>query len=492
MASEGSQAAHQHQFSIHDGRSGLSKRPPPAQIGRDPRIKTACTECKRRKVKCDGSHPCYSCQWYKQPERCTYPFTQPALGVNRKNFDYVRKRLETTTHILTKLFPSESIDALEGLSGQQLVERIITTIPSSEAEQSPGLPSVQNTTPGRGSVVSHETNVNVPTRAALDASIRAEENRAQPESSSSESGGHDDSADDNVSDTGDDVNAVSTTDSHASSYVGPSSTMQMFRTILRIAPDSLEKKAQHQSPPRSVLNTSTGSSSRHLPMPLTDRMRALIDAYFHWVHPTTAIIDEATFRETALSGHRTDPPWLCLLNTVLALGSLGCTKTESKEHMTYYNVAKSYLDLEALGNKSLEFLQALMLMAGWYCHYRNRPNLASALLGVAFRMAYALGVHKETPAPGQTEMTQELRRTIWWNLVVLDAAEAATLGRNLDGSIFDSEVRYPGGMQQEVSPSIVLVKDVTDVNSLFSQTGLMTNLCVCPRYWASLSPFRES
>ncbi|KAJ9619123.1 hypothetical protein H2204_012770 [Knufia peltigerae] len=418
MASEGSQALHQHQFSIHDGRSGAAKRPPLAQ-------------------------------WYKQPERCKYPFTQPALGVNRKNFDYVRKRLETTTNILTKLLPSESIDALEGLSSQQLVERVIATITSSEAEQSPNLPSSQQKRTGKRSVVSHETNVNVPAAVALAASQGSKEHQGQPENSPSESDGHHESADDNVSDTGDDVNAVSTTDSHASSYVGPSSTMQMFRTILRIAPDSLEKSAQYQSPPRSVPNSSSGSSSRHAPMPLTDRMTALIDAYFHWVHPTTAIIDEATFRETALSGHRTDPPWLCLLNTVLALGSLGCTKTESKEHMTYYNVAKSYLDLEALGHKSVEFLQALMLMAGWYCHYRNRPNLASALLGVAFRMAYALGVHKETPIPGQTDVSQELRRTIWWNLVVLDAAEAVTLGRNLDGSIFDSEVRHPGGMLQE-------------------------------------------
>ena len=36
---------------------------------------------------------------------------------------------------------------------------------------------------------------------------------------------------------------------------------------------------------------------------------------------------------------------------VLILGATGSTKSDSKEHLTYYNAAKSYLDLEGLGNK---------------------------------------------------------------------------------------------------------------------------------------------
>lgn len=128
---------------------------------------------------------------------------------------------------------------------------------------------------------------------------------------------------------------------------------------------------------------------------------------------------------------------------VLALGSIGTTRTESREHLTYYHAAKSHLDLEGLGNKSIETLQSLILMAGWYNHYRNPPNLASALLGAAFRMAYALGLHKELPNSMQFNEHQELRRKIWWNLVVFDASEAVTLARTLDTQIFETEVLSP-------------------------------------------------
>lgn len=48
------------------------------------RVKNACTECKRRKVKCDGSEPCYYCRWYKHPERCLYPRPAQRPALTRK------------------------------------------------------------------------------------------------------------------------------------------------------------------------------------------------------------------------------------------------------------------------------------------------------------------------------------------------------------------------------------------------------------------------
>ena len=48
------------------------------------RVKNACTECKRRKVKCDGTEPCYYCRWYKNPDRCVYPRPEPRPILTRK------------------------------------------------------------------------------------------------------------------------------------------------------------------------------------------------------------------------------------------------------------------------------------------------------------------------------------------------------------------------------------------------------------------------
>lgn len=355
-----------------------------------------------------------------------------------------------TTDILTKLFPSVSIDTLGDLSREQLLEQLGGTSLAGGSKQD------QNGF-HRASTGSHDFQYTPRAREERNGSssevplgrLSSEDtvNGVAPQPLQEDDGAS--------SEAGDDVNALSAASNQASSYVGPSSTMEMFRTILRIAPESLSQAACNHSPPetqRRVSQTSPGQGvSSHKPVQMSERMGALIDAYFDWVHPATPILDETEFRATALSGLRHDDPWLCLLNIVLALGSIGCSTTESREHLAYYNAAKSYLDLELLANKCFETLQALILMAGWYCHYRNRPNLASVLLGAAFRMAYALGLHKEIPSSANHTGKQDLRRKIWWNLVVLDAAEAVTLGRTLDKTVFDTEVRYPQAVHENVS-----------------------------------------
>ncbi|KAJ9617260.1 hypothetical protein H2200_000981 [Cladophialophora chaetospira] len=429
----------QHEFALSNTQT-VTKGAAHLSGARDARIKTACAECKRRKTKCDGTHPCYSCRWYKQPERCIYTLTRPALILSRKNFESVRQRLEAVTDVLSKLFPEPSIEALGDLSREELLERLASTSGAKIADQ--------QIAPNDHHSLITDSSLPVVTNASnprLDPSerVREDSDTAQPESESS--------------DAGDDVNALSS--AQTSSYVGPTSTMQMFRTILRIAPEPFSRQQSSQSPATRQQSGSLRSPEttyRTTPsLKMTERTSALIDSYFYWVHPATPILDENDFRNTAISGVRNDPPWLCLLNMVLAMGSIGMTRTDSKEHLTYYHAAKSHLDLEGLGNKSFEYLQALILMAGWYNHYRNRPNLASALLGAAFRMAYALGLHKELHNNPQSNEHQELRRMIWWNLVVFDAAEAVTLARTLDTKIFESEVHHPREMMTDFvdSPS---------------------------------------
>ena len=58
-------------------------------------------------------------------------------------------------------------------------------------------------------------------------------------------------------------------------------------------------------------------------------------------------------------------------------------------------------------------------------------------------MAYALDLHRELPTSNGNRGHQELRRKIWWNLVVFDAAEAVTLGHTLEAKIFENEVQFP-------------------------------------------------
>ncbi len=358
-----------------------------------------------------------------------------SANLGYRNFESVRQRLETATDVLSKLFPQPSIDALGVLSREELLERLGSTSEVTTSSQDSAQLSLQSDPKEQGGLVLD----------SLRHGVRNIDDSPSKRSEEDEVDGSGDQMVDETSEAGDDVNALSATSAQPSSYVGPSSTMQMFRTILRIAPEPLSHSSQSPTTSqRSGVPRSPGATHRMPPSPkMTDRVSTLIDAYFHWVHPSTPILDEDNFRKTASSGIRNDPQWLCLFNMVLALGSIGMTKTDAREHLTYYHAAKSHLDLEGLGNKCLETLQALILMAGWYNHYRNRPNLASALLGAAFRMAYALGLHKEQPNSTNFSEHQELRRMIWWNLVVFDAAEAVTLARTLDTKVFENEVLWP-------------------------------------------------
>jgi hypothetical protein len=351
----------------------------------------------------------------------------------------VRQRLETATDVLTKLFPTPSIDALGSLSREELLERLNSPSEATTLTQDPAQPTLQSGVDGQSNLAAN--GLMPVARTIQDRHIIQEGDDNAANSAEAEP-----EQDDTSSDPGDDVNALSATSGQTSSYVGPSSTMQMFRTILRIAPEPKGQPQSTQSPASQRSGSMRSPEATYKTPPsiqVTERVSTLITSYFQWVHPATPVLDEQDFRNTASSEMRNDPPWLCLFNMVLALGSIGTTRTDSKEHLTYYHAAKSHLDLEGLGNKSLETLQALILMAGWYNHYRNRPNLASALLGAAFRMAYALGLHKELPQSNGSRENKQLRRHIWWNLVVFDAAEAVTLGRTLDTKIFETEVQCP-------------------------------------------------
>ena len=58
---------------------GSSNKPTRAAGSRRISTSNACVECRRRKIRCDGSQPCGQCQWYQHPEACGY--SKPAQRV---------------------------------------------------------------------------------------------------------------------------------------------------------------------------------------------------------------------------------------------------------------------------------------------------------------------------------------------------------------------------------------------------------------------------
>ncbi|KAH8807166.1 fungal-specific transcription factor domain-containing protein [Xylogone sp. PMI_703] len=408
---------------------------------RDNKIKNACAECKRRKVRCDGSEPCSTCRWYKMPERCSYSAPEARPSLTRKSFDSLRSRLQNATGVLHKLFPSSSLDDLVPLSRESLMT-LLSPSPVASA-QSPLLTHNGSQHPNGVSPQSAYT---------------------RGGSKSPEAFEYDESVDDRegTEAIADDVNSLSLQPGRISSYVGPSSALAGLRVLLSIAPKSVFQNQNNMTRPDTSGQNSgsvNGNKQSHVSNPPPDP-KLLIDAYFTHIHPKTPILDEQTFRQTLASGIRKDSPWIALLNIVYALGSIALTTSDSFADLPYYNTAKSHLGIESFGSGHIETVQALALMAGWYLHYRNRPNMASAVMGAVFRMANALGLHKELPGDisGGTDIAakrhREIRRRIWWCLVVLDVGEATNLGRVSKNNLFDSEVNLPSNIDDETGELI--------------------------------------
>lgn len=273
----------------------------------------------------------------------------------------------------------------------------------------------------------------------------------------------------------DDVNGLALSADGKSSFLGVSSIAAVVRALLKVLPGQVQHNQEDICGAKDVPN-------QNLPSPLSNRLitipqasyheeQRLIDAYFANVHVFAPIIHERTFRRTYLSNVRKDSPWLALINMVLALGSIAISTSDSNEDIAYYQRAQQHLGLELFGSGHRETLQALILMGGLYCHYRNRPNMASVIMGATNRIACSLGLHREfhgSTGPS-TSIEQEIHRRIWWSNYSLDLWGSTTLGR--PPNFANRSVKLP----QNLADDDVSIARMTSMNSIHLLTGFLPN-----------------
>ncbi|KAM5354343.1 hypothetical protein ACJ41O_000992 [Fusarium nematophilum] len=105
------------------------KQPAPASTARSRvagarRITTphACTECKRRKIRCDGKQPCGQCITSRAPKSCCYDKHRQRLIPSRKALDTLSQSLEECRSVLRRLYPNHEVSALLPLTTQELMD----------------------------------------------------------------------------------------------------------------------------------------------------------------------------------------------------------------------------------------------------------------------------------------------------------------------------------------------------------------------------------
>ncbi|KAF2874204.1 fungal-specific transcription factor domain-containing protein [Massariosphaeria phaeospora] len=421
----------------------------PARAAGSRRISTsnACVECRRRKIRCDGTQPCGQCQWYQHPEACGYSKPAQRVVPSRKLVDKLSNNIEQYKTILAKLYPSKELDTLASLPREELLELALSSPPPPALTTSPstaGTQSMSEATHGSDGADGLEALEQAPPEDPYWDEARKHLVRVQGIS--------------------DDVNGLSMSVDRLSSYVGISSITAALKVIVRCAPQARPLIAHNNQetalPSRAGSPTPDFEDERLYALPPQAHGHELIESYFERVHPFFPMIEERKFWSMFLYGDRRDSPWLALLNMVFALGSLASSTADNEAHYVYYNRSRHHLTLESFGSGSLEVLQALAIMSGYYMHYLNRPNEAHSLMGGTLRMATALGLHREysdaskidmnrqlhVMAPGEEDsISPEMRRRIWWSLFCLDAWASTTTGRPSLGRMGPSITVLPPG-----------------------------------------------
>lgn len=190
-------------------------------------------------------------------------------------------------------------------------------------------------------------------------------------------------------------------------------------------------------------------SVRHL-LPGYETTCLLVKAFFTNTFGILQIFDEQTYFQDLDRFYATmvatDPVWLSQLHLVLAMGlTLGNSATGGREMVLldslrstypnrcqeYFLVAKRLHDpLSDLESADFTCTQTLTLMA-LYMLYQGRRNAAYFSIGMAIRLAYSQGLHREDILDDFPKEVKGARRKLWRSLFTIDCYLSVSLGRPL-------------------------------------------------------------
>ncbi|EMF15088.1 uncharacterized protein SEPMUDRAFT_38644 [Sphaerulina musiva SO2202] len=416
------------------GRGGRPQRSPR-------RISTAnaCVECRRRKIRCDGLQPCAQCEWFRIPDRCMYSKPTQRVVPPKRIVERLQSQVDQYQAIVAQLFPGKDLQEVVALSRDGMIDLAMNLSAAGtcrDHHHGRPLARLQSVSKSEGMNNGHDASEETP-----DQCLELEDLKRLH---------------DIIQGTPDDiVQGLSLVDEASSSYVGVSS----ITTAIKVMFETVPRARSFIMPAQTVGSSVEGTCSRpHDLDPDPDELPPesigikLIDSYFAHVHILMPMLDEESFRYRYQHQSRRDPPWLCLLNMVFALGSLSRSTCDSEEHLVYYQRARKHMDTETFGSGNLLTLQAFALLSGCYLRFLNRSNEAYAIMGATLRMAIAQGLHRDSEAPptvsvacqGDAETTTEARRRTWWTLYVLDTWASSTTGQPLLGrAVAGMTTRFP-------------------------------------------------
>ncbi|KAI9053356.1 hypothetical protein LZ554_002315 [Drepanopeziza brunnea f. sp. 'monogermtubi'] len=395
-----------------------SNQAPPPPIRRRNRMITSCLECRRRKLKCDKSHPCTNCTKFRRD--CV--FLAPALDqASQLKLNEIKEKVGSLERLLERDVAKNPWNS--------------TTMPS----QDRALPDdTDDDLPAKDD----EKDLEVTPLAVVDAAYEV------------------DGEDDDLLDLGIQMGKMRITERIGGFFrlkISEELEFTMSETFMTGDKNRDEEKVLSRpevtSPPPAtewlkpgpayILPTSsfffggTGSQASLVDF-LPSRLAAdkLIRQYFACVHPICQILHRPTFEKEweAFWDEVTlgiEPP-SSVQTIVFAAMFSGVVSMDDSEIMRGFGVSKaSLIENFKLGTETalaranflrttkIETLQAFVMYLIPLCR-AEMSRAHSALLGAAIRMAECMGLHRDGQTYGMNPLETHVRRLVWHQLCFLD------------------------------------------------------------------------
>lgn len=418
---------------------------------------TSCSECRRRKAKCDRALPCSHCS--RSGRNCFYG-TVSRTPLTRRHLTNVEEELSKARALLhqyqkngsnpptdghAESSPLRFNDPTSDIDYQKYLNQASAS-KSDQSTQSLGIAEAFTTDqmalqPSANAVVAGPAKTGVtslrasdPARGIASRSISPpfplETSPAQVDFEWDERlyGSRQSRFIDGM---------ASLTNSANRGYMGVASGAALIRLADITEDQGLEAEESHNE------NGSRDTVSLATTFP-SSQLEPFIDEYFRTYHVSYPIVHEATFRAQFMDiiPKPKSQAWQVLLYIVAAWGAFAASLTTPEIDLRLFEAAKARLSVDMLETGNLTLVQALALISN-YVQKRNRPNSGYNYLGLAKRMAMSLGLHKEFPAWRSRPLWLETRRRVYWCLYIFDVGATITFSRPLDLPRGGIEIRLP-------------------------------------------------
>ncbi|VUC26112.1 unnamed protein product [Clonostachys rosea] len=395
------------------------------------RVALACSNCRHRKTRCDGSRPkCSLCS--ELGCECLYEQAGVAtsLTMGRSYLERLENRLkdiECTLQEVQRCQESISIstDTLSSTTGDQ-----------GKDEQAPSQGEEEDG--GKNGAINQVTSDHLiyPSNGGI---------------------GEIDSAEDSI----DGMGAIKFTDEEDWGYFGPSSNIAFLRHIsLGMARIGNWQEA-FPSPSNQAREVSGGMSVSRphqaddeaaerrqyharggvniYALPSEARTWSLIREYFQKTGQLLPFIHEEWFCATYFEMKRSNftmarRTWLGLLNIILAMAATLFVESNMsaeeriEESDVYYQRANGLCDKESRRNISVELVQYLLIL-GQYLQGTQKSVQAWTVHGLAITTAFQLGLHSPKTNKQFPPLESEIRKRVWFGCILLDRTLSMTFGR---------------------------------------------------------------